>query len=303
MLQAEDISSILPAMTTKGEIVLYQPNDQLKIEVRLDNETVWLTQQQMAILFDVKENNITYHIQGIYKTHELEQDATTQKIRVVRKEGNRQVSRSIDFYNLDMIISVGYRVNSANATQFRRWATSVLKEYLLNGYAVNQRLIAMEERIDRRLAQHDSILQKHQEKIDFFVQANLPPVEKVFFDGDFFEARVLLEKLVKTAQHRVVVVDAYIDAATFDMLDVRGKDVTADIYSGKDLSSLRDMHNASAKTNPINTHIWSNPSHDRWLIIDDFLYHCGHSLKDMGRKLSAITLMGTSPEKILDSVK
>ncbi|MBQ6276837.1 MAG: virulence RhuM family protein [Bacteroidales bacterium] len=290
-------------MTTKGEIVLYQPNDQLKIEVRLDNETVWLTQQQMAILFDVKENNITYHIQGIYKTHELEQDATTQKIRVVRKEGNRQVSRSIDFYNLDMIISVGYRVNSANATQFRRWATSVLKEYLLNGYAVNQRLIAMEERIDRRLAQHDSILQKHQEKIDFFVQANLPPVEKVFFDGDFFEARVLLEKLVKTAQHRVVVVDAYIDAATFDMLDVRGKDVTADIYSGKDLSSLRDMHNASAKTNPINTHIWSNPSHDRWLIIDDFLYHCGHSLKDMGRKLSAITLMGTSPEKILDSVK
>lgn len=303
MLQAEDISSILPAMTTKGEIVLYQPNDQLKIEVRLDNETVWLTQQQMAILFDVKENNITYHIQGIYKTHELEQDATTQKIRVVRKEGNRQVSRSIDFYNLDMIISVGYRVNSANATQFRRWATSVLKEYLLNGYAVNQRLIAMEERIDRRLAQHDSILQKHQEKIDFFVQANLPPVEKVFFDGDFFEARVLLEKLVKTAQHRVVVVDAYIDAATFDMLDVRGKDVTADIYSGKDLSSLRDMHNASAKTNPISTHIWTNPSHDRWLIIDDFLYHCGHSLKDMGRKLSAITLMGTSPEKILDSVK
>jgi hypothetical protein len=303
MLQAEDISSILPAMTTKGEIVLYQPNDQLKIEVRLDNETVWLTQQQMAILFDVKENNITYHIQGIYKTHELEQDATTQKIRVVRKEGNRQVSRSIDFYNLDMIISVGYRVNSANATQFRRWATSVLKEYLLNGYAVNQRLIAMEERIDRRLAQHDSILQKHQEKIDFFVQANLPPVEKVFFDGDFFEARVLLEKLVKTAQHRVVVIDAYIDAATFDMLDVRGKDVTADIYSGKDLSSLRDMHNASAKTNPINTHTWSNPSHDRWLIIDDFLYHCGHSLKDMGRKLSAITLMGTSPEKILDSVK
>ena len=303
MLQSEDISSILPAMTTKGEIVLYQPNDQLKIEVRLDNETVWLTQQQMAILFDVKENNITYHIQGIYKTHELEQDATTQKIRVVRKEGNRQVSRSIDFYNLDMIISVGYRVNSANATQFRRWATSVLKEYLLNGYAVNQRLIAMEERIDRRLAQHDSILQKHQEKIDFFVQANLPPVEKVFFDGDFFEARVLLEKLVKTAQHRVVVVDAYIDAATFDMLDVRGKDVTADIYSGKDLSSLRDMHNASAKTNPISTHIWTNPSHDRWLIIDDFLYHCGHSLKDMGRKLSAITLMGTSPEKILDSVK
>ena len=131
----------------------------------------------------------------------------------------------------------------------------------------------------------------------------MPPVEKVFFDGDFFEARVLLEKLVKTARQRVVVIDAYIDAATFEILDVREKSVCADIYSGKDLSSLRDMHNTSKKKNPINTHIWSKASHDRWLIIDNSLYHCGHSLKDMGRKLSAITLMGTSPEEILNSVK
>ena len=292
----------MPAPTNKGEIVLYQPDDQISLEVKLEHETVWLTQQQMAILFDVKENNITYHIQSVYKTHELEPESTTQKIRVVRKEGNRQVNRQIDFYNLDMIISVGYRVNSANATQFRRWATSVLKEYMLKGYAVNQRLIAMEERIDRRLAQHESILQKHQEKIDFFVRTNVPPVEQVFFDGEFFEARVLLEKLIKSARHRVVVIDAYVDAATFEMLDVRNKGVSADIYSGRDLSAIRDAHNDSSKVEAIATHLWSKPSHDRWLIIDDSLYHCGHSLKDMGRKLSAITLMGTSPETVLGQV-
>ena len=302
MDQNENIT-LLPSPLNTGEIVLYQPNDQLSLEVKLENETVWLTQQQMAILFDVKENNITYHIQSVFKTRELDPEATTQKIRVVRKEGNRQVSRNIDFYNLDMIISVGYRVNSANATQFRRWATSILKEYMLKGYAVNQRLIAMEERIDRRLAQHESILQEHQEKIDFFVRTNLPPVEQVFFEGEFFEARVLLEKLVKGAQKRVIVIDGYIDTTTFEILDVRNQGVSADIYSGKDLTGLRDAHNASFDAESIETHLWSRPSHDRWLIIDDFLYHCGHSLKDMGRKLSAITLMGTSPETILGQIR
>jgi len=302
MDQGENIS-LLPAPINTGEIVLYQPNDQLSLEVKLENETVWLTQQQMAILFDVKENNITYHIQSVFKTHELDPEATTQKIRVVRKEGNRQVNRNIDFYNLDMIISVGYRVNSANATQFRRWATSILKEYMLKGYAVNQRLIAMEERIDRRLAQHESILQEHQEKIDFFVRTNLPPVEQVFFEGEFFEARMLLEKLIKGAQKRVIIIDGYIDAVTFEMLDVRNQGVSADIYSGKDLTSLRDAYNASTSAESIETHLWLRPSHDRWLIIDDFLYHCGHSLKDMGRKLSAITLMGTSPETILGEIR
>ena len=120
-------------MKEKNEIILYQPDETVKLEVRMSEETVWLTQQQMATLFGVKENNITYHIRGIYTTNELEPESTTQKIRVVRQEGNRKVTRQIDFYNLDMIISVGYRVNSTNATKFRRWATSVLKEYLLKG--------------------------------------------------------------------------------------------------------------------------------------------------------------------------
>lgn len=287
-----------------GSVVVYQSEDRtLQLDVQLSDDTVWLSQQQMAILFNVKENNITYHIKGVYKTHELEPETTTQKIRVVRLEGNRRVTRTIDFYNLDMIISVGYRVNSANATQFRRWATRILKEYMLRGYAVNQQLIHLEERVDRRFKAIESELSAHKEKIEFFVRTNQAPVKQVFFGGEFFAARVLLEQLIKTTKHRVVIIDAYVDAATFEMLDVRAKGVEATIYSGKDLSSLRDAHNATAGVEPIDTFVWTNPSHDRWLIIDDQLYHCGHSLKDMGKKLSAISLMGIPAQTIIDQVK
>ena len=273
-------------------VVVYQSKDgTLSLEVQIADETVWLTQQQMSVLFNVKENNITYHIQGIYKTHELEPEATTQKIRVVRLEGNRSVARLIDYYNLDMIISVGYRVNSPNATQFRRWATGVLKEYLLRGYAVNQRI----ENLERRVA-------KTEEQIDFFVRTSLPPVEQVFYNGEFFEARVLLEKIIKTAKRRVIIIDAYVDAATFEMLDVRKKGVTATIYSGKDLTHLRDLNNEYAAA-PAETFIWKTPSHDRWLIVDNSVYHCGHSLKDMGRKLSAVSLLGINAEDILKQVR
>ena len=273
-------------------VVVYQSKDgTLSLEVQIADETVWLTQQQMSVLFNVKENNITYHIQGIYKTHELEPEATTQKIRVVRLEGNRSVARLIDYYNLDMIISVGYRVNSPNATQFRRWATGVLKEYLLRGYAVNQRI----ERLEQRVA-------KTEEQIDFFVRTSLPPVEQVFYNGEFFEARVLLERIIKTAQKRVIIIDAYVDAATFEMLDVRKKGVTATIYSGKDLTHLRDLHNESEAA-PVETYVWKAPSHDRWLIVDNSVYHCGHSLKDMGRKLSAVSLLGINAEDILKQVR
>ena len=287
-----------------GSIVVYHSEDgTLQLDVQLSEDTVWLTQQQMAMLFNVKENNITYHIKGVYRVHELEPEATTQKIRVVRLEGKRKVTRSIDFYNLDMIISVGYRVNSANATQFRRWATRILKEYMLRGYAINQQLLHLEEQVDRRFKAIESELHDHKEKIDFFVRTNQTPVEQVFFGGEFFAARVLLEQLIKTAQQRVIIIDAYVDAATFEMLDVRAKGVKAIIYSGKDSRGLRDAHNATAGVEPIDTFVWSNPSHDRWLIIDDQLYHCGHSLKDMGKKLSAISLMGIPAQTIIDQVR
>ena len=143
---------------------------------------------------------------------------------------------------------------------------------------------------------------KTEEQIDFFVRTSLPPVEQVFYNGEFFEARVLLEKIIKTAKRRVIIIDAYVDAATFEMLDVRKKGVTATIYSGKDLTHLRDLHNESGAA-PVETYIWKTPSHDRWLIVDDSVYHCGHSLKDMGRKLSAVSLLGINAEDILKQVR
>lgn len=283
----------------KDEIVLYQPDATIQLEVRLQDETVWLNQQQMAELFGTDRTSVLRHIHNIYKTHELEEAATCAKIAQVRIEGNRQVRREVPFYNLDMIISVGYRINSIRGTQFRQWANKVLKDYMLKGYAVNQRLL----NIENQLALQQKQLADHEEKIDFFVRTSLPPIEQVFFEGEFFAARALLESLIKTAQKRVIIIDAYIDAATFEMLDVRAKGVTADIYSDSEHKSLRDMHNTTKGVQPVNTHKWSTPSHDRWLIIDDSLYHCGHSLKDMGKKLSAITLMGTNPETILKEVK
>ncbi len=293
-------------MNEQNEIVLYQPNELTKLEVRIEEETVWLSQQQMAQLFGVKENTITYHIKEIYKVHELQFEATAQKIRVVRLEGNRQVERSIDFYNLDMIISVGYRVNSLNATMFRRWATNVLKDYMLRGYAVNQRLLALEEKVDRGFAQQGRILAEHQDKIDFFVKTALPPAEQVFFEGNFFEARVALEALIKTAKQRAIIIDGYVDALTFDILDVRAKGVTAEIYTngvGAGMRRLMETHDKEADKEHIEVYKWKNESHDRWLIIDNTLYHCGHSLNAMGKHLSAISQLGICPEEILNQVR
>lgn len=283
----------------KDEIVLYQPNETIQLEVHLKDETVWLTQQQMAELFATDRTSILRHIGNIYKTHELDESATCAKIAQVRQEGGRTIVRQIPFYNLDMIISVGYRVNSIRGTRFRQWANKVIKDYMLKGYAVNQRLL----NIENQLVSQQKQLAKHQEQIDFFVRTNMPPVEQVFYNGEFFAARVLLEKLIKTAARRVIIIDAYVDAATFEMLDVRAKGVKADIYSGKDLSNMQKLHNTSSGLESIDTHIWKNASHDRWLIIDDQLYHCGHSLKDMGKKLCAVSLMGTSPDVILAQVK
>ena len=283
------------------EIVLYKPNEQFQLEVQLKDDTVWLTQEQIAMLFGTQRPAITKHLNNIYNSGELTMESTCSILERMGNDGRQRYQTK--YYNLDAILSVGYRVNSKNATLFRQWANRVLKEYILKGYAVNQRLIAMEDRIDRRLQEHTDQIHELQDKVDFFVRTSLPPVEQVFFEGEFFEARVLLEKIIKTAQKRVVIIDAYIDAATFEMLDVRANGVTADIYSDGLYKTLRDTHNASAGVQPINTHKWSTASHDRWLIVDDRLYHCGHSVKDLGKKLSAIMLMGESPEAVLNHVR
>ena len=294
---------LVPYNPQNGSVVIYQSDDDaVKLEVQLADETVWLTQQQMVTLFDTTKPNVSMHIRNIFKEGELTESATVKNFLTVQTEGGREVTRMVRYYNLDMIISLGYRVRSQRGIQFRQWANGVLKEYLLRGYSVNQRLMSLEERIDHKLYDIENTLAAHQEKIDFFVRTSLPPVEQVFYNGEFFEARVLLEKIIKTARTRVIIIDAYVDAATFEMLDVRKKGVTATIYSGKDLTHLRDLHNES-EVAPVETYVWKAPSHDRWLIVDNSVYHCGHSLKDMGRKLSAVSLLGINADDILKQVR
>ena len=286
-------------MNDKNEIILYQPDEMVKLEVRMSEETVWLTQQQMSILFGVKENNITYHIRGIYSTCELEPESTTQKIRVVRQEGNRKVTRQIDFYNLDMIISVGYRVNSTNATKFRRWATSVLKEYLLNGYAINQQITHLESRITTRLDSIEDTLADHQQKIDFFVRTSLPPIEGIFYDGNMFEPFAFVNKLIRSARERIVLIDNYVDETVLLRLAERAENVQAKIYTRRTSPSFNvalSQHNNQYA--PIDLCIFTQ-SHDRFLIIDNEVYHIGASIKDLGKKWFAFCKMELQANEIL----
>ena len=314
----------------KDEIVLYQPNDTIQLEVRVQDDTVWLNRNQMAVLFDRDVKTIGKHINNAlreelapvvanfaitqksiqgganFATPYAERNQVVAKFATPYEHGSHKGQiqiQQVEYYSLDVILSVGYRVKSSRGIEFRRWANSVLREYILRGHAINQRILAVEERVDNRLIAQERRLEAVEEKIDFFVRTSLPPVAQVFFEGEFFEARVLLEQIIKTATKRVIIIDGYIDAATFDMLDVRAKGVTADIYSDSEYKSLRDAHNASKGKQPINTHKWSKSSHDRWLIIDDSLYHCGHSLKDLGKKLSAIMSMDLNPEVVLNEVK
>ena len=290
-----------------SQIVLYQPNESVKLEVKVDagHETVWLTQQQIADLFGTKRPAITKHLSNIYASGELDKNSTCSILEHMGNDGKQRYATT--YYNLDVIISVGYRVNSINATAFRRWATNVLREYLLQGYSVNRHLIALQENMDKRMTHIEDVQVKQQQQLDFFIRTSTPPAEMVFFEGDFYTARVALENLVRTANHRVIIIDGYVSSLTLSVLDVRKSNVTATIYTvgvGQGMQRLMEEHDRLFPDNHIDIRKWRNESHDRWLIIDDSLYHCGHSLNaNGGHKISAITLMGSSPEVILSRVE
>ena len=297
----------IQATTDDSQIVLYQPNESVKLEVKVDagHETVWLTQQQIADLFGTKRPAITKHLRNIYTSGELDKNSTCSILEHMGNDGKQRYATT--YYNLDVIISVGYRVNSINATAFRRWATNVLREYLLQGYSVNRHLIALQENMDKRMTHIEDVQAKQQQQLDFFIRTSTPPAEMVFFEGDFYTARVALENLVRTANHRVIIIDGYVSSLTLSVLDVRKPEVTATVYTvgvGQGMQRLMDEHDRLFPDNHIDIRKWSNESHDRWLIIDDSLYHCGHSLNaNGGHKISAITLMGISPEVILSKVE
>ena len=287
---------------SQGEIILYQPDETVRLEVRLENETVWLTQAQIVDLFKSSKANISEHITNIYEQGELVHSATVREFRTVRKEGNRMVNRKMTYYNLDAIISVGFRVNAKRGIRFRQWANQVIKDYLLRGYAINRQLMQMEQRMDARLDAHvqkeqehflqiESTLADHQQKIDFFVRTNQPPVEGIFYDGQIFDAYCFASDLIRKAQTRIVMIDNYVDDTVLTMLDKRSSGVTATIYTqhiGHQLQLDIDRHNAQYAAITIEQF---GLSHDRFLIIDDETYHIGASLKDLGKKWFAFTLM------------
>lgn len=299
-------------ITDESQIVLYQLNERISLQVKIDasHDTVWLTQQQIADLFGTKRPAITKHLRNIFNSGELDQNSVSSILEHTAADGKTYKTQ---FYNLDAIISVGYRVNSINATAFRRWATRVLNNYLLKGYSVNQQLLAMQRQFDSRLEEHSLRMTRiedkqaeQQEQLDFFIRTSTPPAEMVFFEGDFYTARVALENLVRSASHRVIVIDAYVSALTLDILNVRKSGVEAIIYTmgvGQGMQRLMNEHDRLFPDAHIDIRKWSKESHDRWLVIDDTLYHCGHSLNaNGGHKISAITRMGISPEDILSVV-
>ena len=268
----------------ENEIVLYQPNDAVHLEVRMTNESVWLTQSQIALLFGVGQPAISKHLNNIFKSGELDENSVHSILEYTAADGKIYKTK---FYNLDAILSVGYRVNSINATMFRKWANNVLKDYLLKGYSVNQRFERLEQRVS-----------KTEEKIDFFVRTALPPVEGIFFDGQIFDAYTFISDLVRSAKSRIILFDNYVDDTVLTLLDKRADGVSAQIYTRDITQQLAlDLQRHNAQYRPIAIDEFQN-AHDRFLCIDNTVYHIGASLKDLGKKWFAFGRMEIGIEEL-----
>ncbi len=269
-----------------NSVVVYHSEDgAIQLTVQLSEETVWLTQQQMMALFETSKQNVSLHINNIFREGELVKSAVVKDYLTTAADGKNY---RVQYYNLDVIISVGYRVKSKRGTQFRQWANQVLKDYLLRGYAINQRVARLEEKV----AEHDK-------KIDFFVRTSLPPVEGVFYNGQIFDAYVFASDLIKSAKESIVLIDNYIDESVLMMLAKRDSSVKAKIITRTPSRSLiQDFERHNEQYPKIDLEE-SNNYHDRFLIIDSTVYHLGASLKDLGKKLFAFSKMETPAEKIL----
>ena len=280
----------------KNEIVLYQ-TDHLpeKVEVRVEDETIWLTQAQIVTLFDSSKANISEHIKHIFQTGELNETATVRNFRTVRKEGSRTVTRELMHYNLDVIISIGYRVNSIQGTQFRIWANKILKDYLLKGYSLNNRMNRIEDNV------HSLI--KKVEGIDLQIQANLPPNQGVFFDGQVFDAYTLIADIVRTAKNSIVLIDNYIDDTALTHLSKKGAKVNVTILTKTISKQLQlDVQKANTQYPTIQTKTFTK-AHDRFLIIDKKeVYHLGASLKDLSKKWFAFSKIDKDSVTIINSI-
>lgn len=283
---------------SENQIVIYQPNETIRLDVRLENETVWLTQEQIALLFGTKRPAITKHLTNIYRDGELDEESTCSILEHMGHDG-KQTYRT-KFYNLDAILSVGYRVNSRNATMFRRWASSILKDYLLRGYAVNHRLSQLEDKVDRRFANQDQRLASLEEKVDFFVQTQTPPLQGVFYDGQLWDAHALVEKLIKSTRKSILLIDNWATVETLDMLTKKRDGVSVIVVTsahpdkqGNPRPKITSVDVAKFNAQyPTLTVKYSEKFHDRFFILDDKeLYLIGASLKDLGKKCFGFTKM------------
>lgn len=282
-------------MGNQGEIILYQPDEEIKLDVRLENETVWLSIDEMSHLFGRDISVIGKHIRNIFKEGELIKDSVWAKFAYTASDGK---TYQVDYYNLDVIISVGYRVKSQRGTQFRQWANKVLKEYLLKGYSINQRINQLENKMDSRLTAHDRQLEELTNKVDFFVRTSLPPVEGIFFDGQIFDAYKFASDLIKSARQSLVLIDNYVDESVLLMLSKRQPGVTATIYTQRITPQFRlDLDRHKDQYPPVDVRT-CKLSHDRFLIVDDAVYHIGASLKDLGKKWFAFSKLSLPAEMI-----
>ena len=280
----------------KNEIIIYQPDDlATRIDVRIEDETVWLSQVQMAELFQSTKQNISLHINNIYKEGELEKSSTVKEYLTVQIEGKRQVQRKITIYNLDVIISVGYRVKSKQGTQFRIWANKVLKDYLLKGYALNNRINRIEDNVHQ--------LSQKVNEIDLQLKTELLPKQGIFYNGQVFDAWLLIADIIKSAKKSILLIDNYVDETVLAMLDKRKKNVDALIYTKKITKQLQtdiEKHNAQypeIKLKKLTT------AHDRFLIIDrKTVYHFGASLKDAGKKWFAFSKLEMNAKDIIEKL-
>ena len=274
-------------MDEQGEIILYQPDEAVKLEVWLENETVWLTQAQIAELFGTGRQAITKHLKNIFQSDELEENSVCSILELTATDGKSYKTKT---YNLDAILSVGYRVNSKNATLFRRWANRVLKDYLLKGYSINRRLTALEQTVAT-----------HSEKIDFFVRTSLPPVEGIFYDGQIFEAYKFATDLIRSARKSLILIDNYVDETVLTMLSKRERGVKATVYTPKVTPQLLlDTDKLGEQFPPVDIRTYKH-CHDRFLIIDRRdVYHIGASLKDLGRKMFAFSKLEIPAKTITD---
>ena len=285
--------------SNKGEIVMYQPDETIRLEVRVEDETVWLNRQQMATLFGRDVKTIGKHVNNALH-EELANVPTVANFAIVQNEGSRMVTRNIEFYSIDMILSVGYRVKSEQGIKFRRWANEILKKYLLRGYVVNARIMALEQHV----AEQDTQIKDLKNKVDFFVRSSLPPVEGVFYDGQIFDAYAHIISLIKQAKTSIVLIDNYIDVDTLTMLSNRAANVSATIYT-RQLSQQQqlDIQRHNQQYPPVNI-CTTQRNHDRFLIIDNMVYLFGASLKDAGKKFFAyIKMQETSALELLSNIR